>query len=256
MKKYLLFFIALFILSCSSDRDSENSNNNTNPPIAIETLNDATITPINSSVIGYEQKIEYILKKGTKTLSNTDYSWSVSDTLHGRTNVYGHFYSRIIGETNVIVKDNNGNSLTTNVKINPKITDIPNIPFVKWGATNSEIKRNINSDWALVDDQYLYPDLIFKKGKIAVKYNISVSGGLYSVQMTDNFTYGWDEGFTDPNKLTDFNDERFIKLKNNDPNYFGYNKWWYTNPIDNKKVYTYLSASSQQGPYLLQYKQN
>ena len=242
MKKITLIFILTTAFFSCSDTDSDAVQN--------RTLEGVILTPANSNVIGYGHYTGYELKRGDEFLEIYNYTWTSSDTLVavGRD---GGFISRLVGQATITVSDNEGNTLTSVMTVNPKITNMPDVPFIRWGANYNEIITSINSDWILVNDNTSYP--VFKKGSHAVKYRIEYNA-LVAVEFIENYdsSIGFGGGTTDSNRLIDYNNENYIRMMMNDPNWNGFQRWWYTNE-HNQKVFIGIFGDSSHSYYKLVY---
>jgi len=247
MKKFITLLSALSLMACSSDSDEAVTNQ-------VATLDGATISPQVTSVIGYFKGVDYVLSKNGQILNNYDYEWSVSDTLKGWHN-RGNYRSRLIGDVDVFVKDAAGNTLTASVKNIAAVTDIPEIPYVKWGATRQEIINGVAAagGWSLIYDQWPWLDLKFKKGNHIFEYNLSGSTGLHRVYFIYNYASITNSGgVTESSKLVNYNNERFLQVSPSDTHWYGYSRWWYKNALG-QMVYLDIESNATQTLYKLRY---
>ena len=242
MKKSLLLLLFLSLAACSSDSDSDAADAYTEP------LDGAVLTPHEFTLIGNARQYRYYIVKGQDTLDNLKYKWAVSDTLKGRIYNDGSFYSGIIGQNNVMVSDNDGNTLTATMNTVPAITDIPEIPFIKWGASIEEITAAITPlGWTRIGYTQSITDPVYKKGNVVIEYSTSASTGMYDVEFNEDWNYGGII-FYDSEKLLNYLRERYLVLDINDPNYYGVSRWWYVNEFG-QKVYANVQGFTNTSPY-------
>lgn len=242
MKK-LVYFLALpLITSCDSSNDNIQSDF-----IVDDDLSHAVITPSKQTLKGYNKTVEFSISKNGKILNNTKFNWTSSNEKTGTIN-NGKFYSKIIGSTNITVKDSESNTLTASIIVNPEVTDIPEIPYIKWGANSSDVINNV-SGWNLSSTTYPYGDPIYTKGTWTLKY-YNGSSGLWKIELSS-----YDDTIGTQQKFQLHNSERYELISTADPNYYGYIRWYYINPLDNKKVYVDIGNNGGTN-YYLRFKNN
>lgn len=248
MKKTLLLLSAIVIAGCSSDASDSSVIADPGEETIIPTLQGAVITPTTSSLTGYGENIEYVITKNGVALENWDYQWAVSDTLHGFVNG-GFFQSRLIGQTAVTVTDNAGNTLNAAVQTNAKITDMPDMPYFKIGATREEIIAGMESSgWTKFFDQWPWVEIKYKKGTKVVHYSFGGAAGLFRADyINDYYDITASGGVSDVNYLLDYNNERFLRLSVTDSHYYGYMRWYYINQFE-QKVYVEIKSDQSNSP--------
>jgi hypothetical protein len=251
MKKITLLLICLQFLSCSSDSSNESITEGN----VIPDLSGVTLTPQNSVVYGFGEHIPYRLEKGNTILENYNYKWTTNDTTHGL--VYaGDYMSRIIGESVVSVSDEHGNTVSATVNIKPTITTIYDIPYVKWGATTDEIIRGMKPEWTLTFNRWPFLEVMFKRGNDVIKYSLG-SEGLATIEYMQNYNFASLFGGETMNVSTfvNYNSERFIELKHDDPHYYGYKRWFHINEF-NQKVYVDIEVNQTSDRWKLRYSRS
>lgn len=237
MKK-LLFILNLSILSCAGSSDDDT------PPISVNeiSIKDAIISPKISKLSGYNSKLEYEIKVGNTVIPNNKLTWSIDNTKNAFIN-YGTLYSRIIGDAKITVQDKYSNTLTADVTIEPSVLDIPSVPYIKWGATGTEVMNNVN--WTLDNNPYPYnTSPSFKKGNYIVKYYISSSEGLNRIELSHI------SEINNLNKYKSYFDERYEKVDSNDPGYMSHTRWYSFDLNTNKKTYMDIGEKSNFVYYL------
>ncbi|PIF44298.1 hypothetical protein CLU96_1239 [Chryseobacterium sp. 52] len=214
MKRILLMLSIGIVASCSNSNDDNVSNND---------LLNASISPSSSTVMGgFNNDVTFTITKDGKTLANSNYSWTASSDLivkNPTNNNNGSYLAKIIGTYNVSAKDAKGNSLSATVEVKPSITDVPEIPFMKNGATASDIKNNVT--WTLVSETS--KKITFEKGDFVLQYiviyqNSNVFDSVIYYNKSQNF---------DQTKFVLYCNERYVTQ-------FEGSHWNFKNPIDKK----------------------
>lgn len=231
------------IVSCS-----DNSDNISTTPNTGTTLENAMLSPASVNVTGINKTVSFELKTNGVILKNSDFSWAISNADIGHLDNQGIFSSAMIGKAVVSVKDKNNKSINANIVVNPMVTDVPDIPYIKWGSYTDEIINNVNG-WNLTSTSTTNSVLEFKNGNWSLKYFIG-NTGLWQVQLSSS-----EIQFNDSDKFTSYNSERFKLVQPSDPNYATWARWYFVNSNDNKKVYIDVVKISNSS-YYLRYKNN
>ena len=124
MKKLSLLPVVLFIVMSCSKSDPE-------PNIFIDS---ATLD------IKFDKEHQYVVMKGSETLSGTAVTWKSSDTLVGKIDNKGLFKGRKIGQT-TITGQVDGKTVESKVTISPYSTLFKE-PYLVFGSTAATIKAN------------------------------------------------------------------------------------------------------------------
>lgn len=243
MKKTLIFAISTVILNISC---SENNDNNNSTPYIEPSLENSILSPASVNVTGINKTINFELKTNGVTMKNSDFNWSISNEDIGHIDNKGNFSSQMIGNAVITVKDNKSKSISANVIVNPSVTDIPDVPFIKWGSFSNEIINNV-SGWTLVSSSNVNTE--YKKGTWSLKYILD-NMGLWQVQLSSS-----ESQFNSSDKFMSYNSERFKVVQPSDPNNASWARWFFLNPNGNNNVYVDIVKISNTS-YYLRYKKN
>ncbi|BAP30140.1 uncharacterized protein CHSO_1103 [Chryseobacterium sp. StRB126] len=240
MKKLLIIVLSI-IVSCS-----DNSDNISTTPYIDPTLENSQLSPASVNVTGVKKTINFELKTNGVVLKNSDFSWTISNSDIGHLDNQGKFYSTMIGNALITVKDNKNNSINANIIVNPMVTDIPDVPYIRWDSSANEIISNVPG-WNLVSTTNSV--LEFRNGNWSLKYFFG-NTGLWQVLLSSS-----ESQFNNSDKFMSYNLERFKLVQSSDPNDASWARWYFLNPKDNKNVYIDINKTSN-SYYYLRYKNN
>lgn len=225
MKKIILLSLAAALTSCSSDDRGDDLS-------VSPSLSGAQLSPEVYNGVGYNTTTTYQITKGSKIFTNHEFTWKAADTTIATVNIVGQLFTKNIGTTTITASDAYGNTLTSVVNVAPKVTELPEIPFIKWGATASEVVNNVTSDWnSQINNGYVY----LQKNNTGVKYYFSSAEGLWKVEYMPTHA-NFSTTYTNLDRLSDFVKERYIWMWNSDPNYNGIQRWYRYNSFNQKVI--------------------